>query len=121
MATTAKDVLNLIKDNGIQIVDTRFTDLFGGWQHYSLPASRLTEEMMEEGLGFDGSSIKGFQVINESDMLMIPDPSSAFIDPLTREPYSRDPRNVAKKAEAYLKTTGIADTSYFGPEAGGGG
>ncbi|PDV99839.1 type I glutamate--ammonia ligase [Candidatus Chloroploca asiatica] len=133
MSMTAKDVLKLIKDHDIKIVDTRFTDLFGGWQHYSLPASRLTEDMMEEGLGFDGSSIKGFQVINESDMLMVPDPSSAFvdttlgvptlvlicdiIDPIVREPYSRDPRNVAKKAEAYLKSTGLADTAYFGPEA----
>jgi len=133
MALDAKGVLQLIKDKNIQIVDTRFTDLFGGWQHYSLPASRLTEDMMVEGLGFDGSSIKGFQAIHESDMLMIPDPSSAFIDPylkiptlvlicdvidpLERKPYSRDPRNVAKKAEAYLKTTGIADTAYFGPEA----
>ena len=133
MALDAKGVLQLIKDKNILIVDTRFTDLFGGWQHYSLPASRLTEEMMIEGLGFDGSSIKGFQAIHESDMLMIPDPSSAFIDPylkiptlvlicdvidpLERKPYSRDPRNVAKKAEAYLKTTGIADTAYFGPEA----
>lgn len=133
MALDAKGVLQLIKDKNIQIVDTRFTDLFGGWQHYSLPASRLTEDMMIEGLGFDGSSIKGFQAIHESDMLMIPDPASAFIDPylkiptlvlicdvidpLERKPYSRDPRNVAKKAEAYLKTTGIADTAYFGPEA----
>ncbi|RLT31339.1 MAG: type I glutamate--ammonia ligase, partial [Chloroflexi bacterium] len=133
MALDAKGVLQLIKDKNILIVDTRFTDLFGGWQHYSLPASRLTEEMMIEGLGFDGSSIKGFQAIHESDMLMIPDPSTAFIDPylkiptlvlicdvidpLERKPYSRDPRNVAKKAEAYLKTTGIADTAYFGPEA----
>lgn len=133
MSMTAQDVLKLIKDQGIQIVDTRFTDLFGGWQHYSLPASRLTEEMLSEGLGFDGSSIKGFQAINESDMLMLPDPSSAFvdptltvptlvmtcdiIDPLERKPYSRDPRNVAKKAEAYLKSTGVGDTSYFGPEA----
>jgi glutamine synthetase len=133
MTMDAKAVLDLIKEKGIQIVDTRFTDLFGGWQHYSLPASRLTEDMLTEGLGFDGSSIKGFQVINESDMLMIPDPASAFIDPalsvptlvlicdiidpLERKPYSRDPRTVAKKAEAYLKTTGIADTSYFGPEA----
>jgi glutamine synthetase len=133
MALDAKGVLELIKAKGIQIVDTRFTDLFGGWQHYSLPASRLNEDMFVDGLGFDGSSIKGFQVINESDMLMIPDPKSAFIDPtlnvptlvmicdiidpLTRESYSRDPRTVAKKAEAYLKTTGIADTSYFGPEA----
>jgi glutamine synthetase len=133
MALDAKGVLELIKEKGIQIVDTRFTDLFGGWQHYSLPASRLDEDMFVDGLGFDGSSIKGFQVINESDMLMIPDPATAFvdpalsvptlvmicdiIDPLTRETYSRDPRSVAKKAEAYLKTTGIADTSYFGPEA----
>ncbi|HMQ29594.1 MAG TPA: type I glutamate--ammonia ligase [Chloroflexaceae bacterium] len=133
MSMTASDVIKLIKDQGIQIVDTRFTDLFGGWQHYSLPASRLTEEMIAEGLGFDGSSIKGFQVINESDMLMIPDPKTAFvdptlkiptlvltcdiIDPLERKPYSRDPRTVAKKAESFLKSTGIGDTSYFGPEA----
>ena len=86
MAKTAKDVLSLIKEHGIQIVDTRFTDLFGGWQHYSLPASRLTEDMFSDGLGFDGSSIKGFQVINESDMLMIPDPNSAFIDPTLKVP-----------------------------------
>lgn len=133
MALDAKGVVQLIKEKNIQIVDTRLTDLFGGWQHYSLPASRLTEDMIEDGLGFDGSSIRGFQVINESDMLMIPDPSTAFIDPyckvptlvlicdvidpLTREPYSRDPRYVARKAEDYLKSTGIADTSYFGPEA----
>ncbi|MBO9316883.1 MAG: glutamine synthetase beta-grasp domain-containing protein, partial [Chloroflexus sp.] len=133
MAMDAKGVIELIKAKGIQIVDTRFTDLFGGWQHYSLPASRLTEDMIREGLGFDGSSIKGFQAINESDMLMVPDPSTAFIDPtlsvptlvlicdiidpITRQPYTRDPRTVAKKAEAYLKTTGIADTAYFGPEA----
>lgn len=133
MAMDAKGVIELIKAKGIQIVDTRFTDLFGGWQHYSLPASRLTEDMIREGLGFDGSSIKGFQAINESDMLMVPDPSTAFIDPtlsvptlvlicdiidpITRQPYTRDPRTVAKKAEAYLKSTGIADTAYFGPEA----
>ncbi len=133
MTKTAKAVVQRIKDQGIQIIDARFTDLFGGWQHYSLPATRLTEELMEEGLGFDGSSIKGFQVINESDMLMIPDPTTAFvdptlkvptlvitcdiIDPLQRKPYSRDPRTVAKKAEAYLKRTGIGDTAYFGPEA----
>jgi len=133
MALDAKGVLQLIKEKNIQIVDTRFTDLFGGWQHYSLPASRLTEDMMVEGLGFDGSSIKGSQAIHESDMLMIPDPSSAFIDPyckiptlvmicdvidpLQRQPYSRDPRYVARKAQEYLKSTGIADTAYFGPEA----
>jgi len=133
MAMDAKGVLQLIKDQNIQIVDTRFTDLFGGWQHYSLPASRLSEDMITEGLGFDGSSVKGFQAINESDMLMLPDPSTAFIDPhckiptlvlicdvfdpITRQPYSRDPRYVARKAEAFLKTTGFADTAYFGPEA----
>ena len=133
MAMDAKGVLQLIKDQNIQIVDTRFTDLFGGWQHYSLPASRLSEDMITEGLGFDGSSIKGFQAINESDMLMLPDPSTAFIDPhckiptlvlicdvydpITRQPYPRDPRYVARKAEAFLKTTGFADTAYFGPEA----
>lgn len=133
MARTANDILALIKEQGIKIVDTRFTDLFGGLQHYSLPASRLSEDMFVDGLGFDGSSIKGFQVINESDMLMIPDPDTAYIDPfcsiptiaihcdiidpLTRQPYSRDPRYVARKAEAYLKTTGIADVAYFGPEA----
>ena len=116
MAMDAKAVLQLIKDKNIQIVDTRFTDLFGGWQHYSLPASRLSEDMINEGLGFDGSSIKGFQAIHESDMLMMPDPSTAFIDPyckipplvlicdiidpLARQPYSRDPRYVARKAEA---------------------
>jgi glutamine synthetase len=133
MAMDAKGVLQLIKDQNIQIVDTRFTDLFGGWQHYSLPASRLSEDMITEGLGFDGSSVKGFQAINESDMLMLPDPSTAFIDPhckiptlvlicdvydpITRQPYPRDPRYVARKAEAFLKTTGFADTAYFGPEA----
>lgn len=133
MTMDAKAVIALIKEKGIQIVDTRFTDLFGAWQHYSLPASRLTEDMFAEGLGFDGSSIKGFQVINESDMLMMPDPTTAFIDPalkvptlsiicdiidpLDRAPYSRDPRFVARKAEAYLKSTGVADTAYFGPEA----
>jgi glutamine synthetase len=129
----AKEVLELIKEKGIQIVDTRFTDLFGAWQHYSLPAARLSEDHFDEGLGFDGSSIRGFQVINESDMLMVPDPTTAFIDPalkvptlsivcdiidpLTRQPYSRDPRQLAKRAEAHLKSTGIADTAYFGPEA----
>jgi glutamine synthetase len=129
----AQAVVDLIRSHGIQMVDARFTDLFGGWHHYSLPAARLTVEMMQEGLGFDGSSIKGFQVINESDMLMIPDPATAFIDPAMQTPtlsiicdiidpierrsYPRDPRAIARKAEAYLKTTGIADTAYFGPEA----
>jgi glutamine synthetase len=133
MAMDAKGVLKLIKDKGIQMVDMRFTDLPGTWQHFSLPASMLSEDEFEDGLGFDGSSVRGFQVINESDMLVMPDPSTAFVDPtlevptlaiicdiadpLTRESYSRDPRNVARKAEAYLKQTGIGDTAFFGPEA----
>jgi glutamine synthetase len=133
MAMDAKGVLKLIKDKGIQMVDMRFTDLPGTWQHFSLPASMLSEDEFEDGLGFDGSSVRGFQVINESDMLVMPDPSTAFVDPtlevptlaiicdiadpLTREAYSRDPRNVARKAEAYLKQTGIGDTAFFGPEA----
>jgi glutamine synthetase len=129
----AKGVLNLIKEKGIQMVDIRFTDLPGTWQHFSMPAGAFDEDAFEDGLGFDGSSIRGFQVINESDMLVVPDPSTAFVDPtlnvptlaitcdivdpLTREPYSRDPRYVARKAEAYLKQTGIGDTAFFGPEA----
>jgi glutamine synthetase len=115
------------------MLDLRFTDVFGLWQHFSLSTKQVSEDMFEEGIGFDGSSIRGFQSIEESDMILIPDPSSAFIDPIfevstlviicdvydpiTRQPYSRDPRYVAKKAEGYLKKTGIADLSYFGPEA----
>ncbi len=130
--TSAKDVLALIKDQGIKMVDVRFTDMPGTWQHFSLPAEKLTEDDFEEGLGFDGSSIRGFQVINESDMLVFPDPTTAFVDPalkvptlsiicdirdpITGQPYSRDPRYIARKAEAYLKDTGIADTAYFGPD-----
>ena len=127
------EVVRLVKDEGIEVVDLRFCDLPGLMQHFSIPAHALTEEMFTEGNGFDGSSIRGFQQIHESDMILLPDPSTAVIDPfrqhktlnlncfvhdpLTLEPYSRDPRYVAKKAEAYVKTTGIADTSYFGPEA----
>lgn len=133
MAMTPKDVIALIKEKGIQMVDVRFTDMPGTWQHFSVPASMFSEDDFEHGLGFDGSSIRGFQAINESDMLVFPDPETAFIDPmlkvptlalicdikdpLTGENYSRDPRYIARKAEAYLKTTGIADTAYFGPEA----
>jgi glutamine synthetase len=111
----------------------KFVDLPGTWQHFSIPVEDFTEEIFEEGLGFDGSSIRGFQQIHESDMLLMPDPSTVVVDPvckiptlslicdvvdpITHEPYSRDPRNIAKKAEAYLKTTGIADQSYWGPEA----
>jgi glutamine synthetase len=115
------------------MVDLRFTDLPGTWQHFSMPARELTEELFEEGIGFDGSSIRGFQEIHESDMILLPDPDTAFLDqvlevptlvvscdiydPVTRQPYTRDTRYVAKKAESYLKQTGIADVSYWGPEA----
>src|SRR5688500_9120871 len=130
---TANDVLKLAKDKDIQIVDYRFIDMPGVWQHFSVPVEELTADVFEEGLGFDGSSIRGFQQIQESDMLLFPDPATAFVDPFTKhrtlniicdvrdpltlETYSRDPRNIAKKAEAYLKQTGIADTCFFGPEA----
>jgi len=133
MGMTPKDVLALIKEHDIKMVDVRFTDMPGTWQHFSLPASTLSEDDFVHGLGFDGSSIRGFQAINESDMLVVPDPDTAFIDPLlkiptlvlicdirdplTGENYSRDPRYIAKKAEDYLRSTGIADTAYFGPEA----
>jgi glutamine synthetase len=125
------DVLKRAKN--IQMVDFRFTDLPGTWQHFSIPARELTQELFEDGIGFDGSSIRGFQEIHESDMLLIPDATTAFVDPvlevptlviicdvydpITRQPYSRDPRYVARKAEAYLKQTGIGATSYWGPEA----
>jgi len=131
MTKTVADVLKMSKE--VQIVDLRFTDLPGIWQHFSIPARALTEELFEEGIGFDGSSIRGFQEIHESDMLLMLDPTTAFVDsipevptlaiicdvydPVTRQPYSRDPRYIAKKAEAYLKQTGIADVSYWGPEA----
>lgn len=128
-----KEVIELVKDEAIEIVDLRFCDLPGMMQHFSVPSHELTLESFEEGFGFDGSSIRGFQQIHESDMLLIPDPSTAVIDPfrqhktlnlncfikdpVTGESYSRDPRYVAKKAEEYLKKTGVADTAYFGPEA----
>jgi glutamine synthetase len=133
MGMTPKDVLALIKEHDIKMVDVRFTDMPGTWQHFSLPANMLSEDDFVHGLGFDGSSIRGFQAINESDMLVVPDPDTAFIDPmlkiptlalicdirdpLTGENYSRDPRYIARKAEDYLRSTGIADTAYFGPEA----
>ena len=131
MAKTAADVVKMAKD--VQMIDFRFVDLPGQWQHFSIPAHNLDEDFFEDGIGFDGSSIRGFQEIHESDMLLIPDASSAFVDqvleiptvviicdvydPVTRQPYSRDPRFVAHKAEAYLKQTGLAGTSYWGPEA----
>jgi glutamine synthetase len=130
---TPAEVLGLVRDEGVQIIDFRFCDLPGLTQHFSVPAHELSEDAFEDGYGFDGSSIRGFQEIQESDMLLVPDPNTAVIDPfrqhktlnincfvrdpLTGEPYSRDPRYVARKAEEYLGTTGIADTAYFGPEA----
>ncbi len=130
---TAQDVLDLISAEGIEFVDFRFTDLPGQQQHFAVPAEVVSDGLFTDGLGFDGSSIRGFQSIHESDMLLIPDPTTAFVDPftehrtlnlycnvqdpLTREWYSRDPRYVARKAEEYLKSTGLADTAYFGPEA----
>jgi glutamine synthetase len=132
-STEVQKVLELIKQKNIQVVDVKFCDLPGTWQHFSIPAATLDEAMVREGLGFDGSSIRGFQAINESDMLLVPDVSTAFVDPVlsvptlslicdvydpvTMEPYSRDPRFIAFKAEEYLKTSGIATASYWGPEA----
>jgi glutamine synthetase len=129
---TPKDVLSLAKDAGAEIVDLRFCDLPGLTQHFSVPISELSEEAFEDGYGFDGSSIRGFQEIQESDMLLLPDPNGAFIDPffrtstvvincfvkdpVTGEMYTRDPRYISRKAELHLKQTGIADVSYWGPE-----
>ncbi|TMD13779.1 MAG: type I glutamate--ammonia ligase, partial [Chloroflexi bacterium] len=128
----AQSVIDLAHKQGLRIVDFKFVDLIGTWQHFSIPVSELTASLFKDGIGFDGSSIRGFQQIHESDMLLIPDPSTAVvdpicrvptlsigcdvIDPITRQAYSRDPRHVARKAEAYLLSTGIADTSYWGPE-----
>ncbi len=130
---TPKDVLGLCKEHNVKIVDLRFMDFPGLMQHFSIPVDKLSEEMFEEGVGFDGSSIRGWQEIHESDMLVMPVAETAHIDPftaistliincnihdpITREPYSRCPRTTAVKAENYLKSTGIADTAYFGPEA----
>ncbi len=131
MTKSVKDVLTM--GANVKMVDIRFIDLPGTWQHFTVPVSRLSEELITEGLPFDGSSIRGFQEIHESDMLLLPDPDTAFIDPvaeiptlvltcdvydpITIQPYERDPRYVARKAENYLKQTGIADMAYFGPEA----
>jgi glutamine synthetase len=133
MTQTPTAVQKLAKDAGIKIVDLVFVDLPGVWQHFSIPARDLTDELFSEGIGFDGSSIRGFQTIHESDMLLVADPTTASIDPIfeiptlklicnvldpvTRKPYSRDPRYIAQKAESYIKTIGIADTTYWGPEA----
>ena len=130
---TPKEVLDMAKENGAKIVDLRYMDFPGLWQHFSVPMRELEESSFEDGFGFDGSSIRGWQPIHASDMLVIPDPETAkmdpfyaaptlalicnIVDPVTREPYTRDPRNIVQKADAYLKSTGIGDTVYIGPEA----
>ena len=132
VAKTGADVLSLVSDEGYEFIDLRFCDLPGQVQHFTVPARELTEDSLEAGFGFDGSSIRGFQDIQESDMILIPDASTAiddpfrsrktlilycFVhDPITRMPYEKDPRYIAKKAEDFLVSTGIADTSYWGPE-----
>jgi glutamine synthetase len=133
MFSNADEVLRFIKDEGVKFVDVRFCDLPGVMQHFNVPAQSVDEDFFVNGQMFDGSSIRGFQAIHESDMKLIPDPTTAYldsfrtektlamnfsiVDPFTDEAYSRDPRNIAAKAEAYLKSSGIADTAYFGAEA----
>jgi len=133
MFNNADEVLSYLGSEGVEFVDVRFCDLPGTMQHFTFPVENFGESVFSEGLMFDGSSIRGFQEIHESDMLLLPDPTTAYVDPfrqhktlnltffvhdpLTGEPYTRDPRNIAKKAQEYLKGTGIADTAYFGPEA----
>ncbi|MCX7978313.1 MAG: glutamine synthetase beta-grasp domain-containing protein, partial [Bdellovibrionaceae bacterium] len=130
---TAKEAIAFGKEKGARMVDLKFCDLIGTWQHLTIPFSQLTEELFEEGVAFDGSSIRGWRGIEESDMVLKPDPSTAIMDPFmqvptlslicdvclpeTHEPYNRDPRQIVKRALAYLKSTGVADTAYFGPEA----
>jgi glutamine synthetase len=132
-ASPVAKALKMVKDHGVQMIDFKFMDFPGQWQHFSVPADELTESAFEEGFGFDGSSIRGWKPINESDMLIIPDPDTALIDqfiqaktlslicdvydPITKEKYERCPRSIAQKAEAFLKSTGIADTVYFAAEA----
>src|SRR4028119_670197 len=129
----AKSVVAMAKEQGAVMVDIKFVDLPGAWQHFTIPAENLDEGLFEDGLAFDGSSIRGFQTIDQSDMLLLLDPETALMDPvletptlsivanvfdpITKEAYSRDPRYVAQKAITYLQSTGIADTAYFGPEA----
>ena len=131
--STPKDVVDFIVNEKVEVVDLRFMDFPGLWQHFSVPARECDEGVFEDGLGFDGSSIRGWQVINESDMLVKPVPETAFVDPffaaktlvlicnicdpVTGEDYTRDPRNIARKAAAYLKSSGVGDIAYVGPEA----
>ncbi|MGI9455316.1 MAG: type I glutamate--ammonia ligase [Aeoliella sp.] len=130
---TPQEVLAMCRENDVKAIDFRFMDFPGLWQHISIPVGKLDEDVFENGLGFDGSSIRGWQAINESDMLLMPQPDTAMLDPftqlktlvmicnvqdpITREDYTRDPRNIARKAVNYLKSTGVADTCYIGPEA----
>ncbi|MFL5293048.1 MAG: glutamine synthetase beta-grasp domain-containing protein, partial [Myxococcales bacterium] len=128
-----KDVLGFAADKKAVMVDLKFMDFVGLWQHFTIPIAELTEAVFEEGLGFDGSSIRGWAPIHASDMLVMPDPDTAVMDPfmkdatlsvicnitdpITKEPYSRDPRFIAQKAERYLKQSGVGDTAFYGPEA----
>jgi glutamine synthetase len=128
---TPREVLALLREREVKAVDLRFMDFPGLWKHFTIPAEVMTEDIFEEGYGFDGSSLRGWQAINESDMLLVPQPETLFIDPfchdvtlamlcniqdpLTKEDYSRDPRNVARKAVNYMKSTGVADVAHFGP------
>ena len=133
MAKSVSDALKLAKDRKVTIVDLKFQDFIGTWQHFQVPTKIIDEKAFEDGINFDGSSIRAWQSIESSDMTVVPDPATALIDPFFTEPtlsllcdirdpvtgqdYTRDPRNVAKKAEKYLKSSGIADKAFFGPEA----
>src|SRR5208337_3327731 len=130
---TPKSVIEMARKQGAKMVDVKFVDTFGTWQHFSVPISELTEEVFAEGYGFDGSSIRGWKSIEASDMLAMPDPDTAFLDPFyaeptlsltctvaetgTKEAYTRDPRGIAQRGEKYLQSTGLADAAVFGPEA----
>src|SRR5260370_34591315 len=130
---TQSEVLKLAEKQGVKLVDLKFIDLPGIWQHTTVPIKQLQDDSFEAGAALDGSSIRAWQPINASDMLIMPDPATVkmdpftqfptlsltcnIVDPITRQPYSRDPRQIALKAERYLKSTGIADVCYFGPEA----
>src|SRR5271169_1022282 len=131
--STPKSVIEMAKKSGARMIDIKFVDTFGTWQHFSCPIRELNEDIFTDGFGFDGSSIRGWKSIEASDMLAMPDPATAFIDPFcavptlsltctvaetgTKEIYTRDPRGIAQRAEKYLISTGLADSAYMGPEA----
>src|SRR3954453_10480274 len=133
MFANSEELLKYINDDGVAMVDVRFCDLPGVMQHFTVPVSSFEQSVFDDGLNFDGAAIRGFQAIHESDMSLFPDPTTAYVDPfrsaktlvlnffihdpITGEAYSRDPRNIARKAQAYLASTGIGDTAYFAPEA----